>query len=122
MSFSFISLSTQLWNFKLLDRINMPVRFRILIEGEPTTSSKTIRLTKGASVSDRATFFITSAKEFSPYINLDAHIWQERENWLVMVEDTENDPIVYQGFKVAIQEEGTYTLNVWLGSGGWIKP
>lgn len=122
MSLSFIPLSTQLWNFKLLDRINVPVRFRILVEGEPTTSSKTIRLTKGVSTSDRATFFITSAKEFSPYINLDASVWQERENWLVMVEDTENDPPIYQGFKVAIQEEGTYTLNVWLGSGGWIKP
>lgn len=96
----------------------MPIRFRVLVDGEATSSTKLVRIARGPAVSERATAALASAREFTPYLQLYDRLWLERSSWLVTVEDLKAEPPIYQGFVLAITQAGTYTLNIWTGAGG----
>src|SRR5690554_6729235 len=107
-----------LWNFNDPIRNLMPIRFRVLVDGEATSSNKLVRIARGPAVSERATAALATAREFTPYLQLYDRLWLERSSWLVTVEDLKAEPPIYQGFMLAITEAGTYTLNIWTGAGG----
>lgn len=108
------------WNFLNPVRNNMSVRFRVLIDGEATATLKTVRLTKGPAVSDRGTSLLTTAYEYTPWLNLYDRTWLGRESWLVILEDLSAEPPIYKGVLLPITAAGTYTINVWTGAGGGV--
>ena len=108
------------WNFIEPVRNVMPVRFRVLVDGEPTSSTKTLRLVRGTAIADRGTALILAAGEFTPWVQLYDRTWLARASWLVIVEDMQADPPVYRGAVLAITASGTYTINIWTGAGGSI--
>ncbi len=108
----------RMWNFREPVRNTMPVRFRVLVDGEATSTLKRLRLTAGGKISERGTLAIARLTEFSSWFEVYDRVWLSRESWLVIVEDLEAEPPLYQGAVMAIQAAGTYTINIWTGSGG----
>lgn len=115
-AFSFVTAIS--WNFRVPVRNWMPVRFRVLVDGQETDTVKTIRLVAGVRVSERGTLLVTTARAQSPQINLYDRTWLQRETWLVIVEDLSAEPPIYKGTLLPVTEAGTYTINIWTGAGG----
>lgn len=104
-------------NIPDLQRNPMPVRFRVLVDGEATATRKTVRLCMGAGSQLRETLLIYSVVEHTPYLLVDDRTWLSRDTWLVIVEDMEATPPLYRGALLEIEEAGTYTINMETGSG-----
>src|SRR5690606_32785687 len=106
------------WNFSEPIRNVMPVRFRVLIDGEATETLKEVRIARGRGVDERATAMLLVAREYTPQTSLYDRTWLSRPSWMVVVEDLEAEPAIHYGTFLNIQAAGTYTINIWTGSGG----
>src|SRR5690554_4498406 len=106
------------WNFSEPIRNMMPVRFRVLIDGEATGTLKEVRIARGRGVDERASAILLVAREYTPQVSLYDRTWLSRPSWMVVVEDLEAEPPIYYGTFIGIQAAGTYTINIWTGSGG----
>ena len=74
----------------------MPVRFRVLVDGEVSSSIKRLRLTAGAKLNERGTLAIARLTEFSSWFEVYDRVWLSRDSWLVVVEDMDAEPPLYK--------------------------
>ncbi|MEO1828829.1 MAG: hypothetical protein ABGX82_08420 [Pseudomonas sp.] len=108
----------QLFNFIEPVRSLMPIRFRVLVDGEASSSVKQVRIMEGSAIAERGVVVAIRAREFTPELRLYDRLWLRRASWLVVVEDRAAEPPIYKGVFLPITASGTYTINIWTGAGG----